>query len=1169
MRLPAGPGEQAPALPSTVQGLADRDSCSSERDQDQDVGSPGPGLAEDPAGTAAAAQVVAAILAEQQKPLTGAALLEEWKPRTWIAYDTFLRLERDWNALDKGDYRGACPKQLLAGQVLATVEVSERDAERMDKGGGGTGLVTFPDVVREYFPNVGRWDMRRLFCSDVPGEQLLALKGSLGAQPYVTYLPKDARCWASTFEQLTTSSSGRLSLQQLKQSGEMLGPMRYPAELFMEAAVRCDVPLEKYRASFWELLQTLFPRVPPEVVKRYEASYIPISDVPCFEALFRDIAPVDPRSITADEFRNYLRLNGEFDSRGVRCCRLSNGVRCDFRMFGHIDRDRNGRVTLYELMQHFYPNVPPPMVKKAIACRNIAWKQEMEEEEDNERKRCLRLPVLRFFEERKGAQGRRRASPQPRAPPGNTESPCPAEADTAAPAVLPETSGRSAGPPPLLPPAAPQMLRRMSDTPERLRWERLSAGLQSSSPVPSMLPSSLGIDCSVPPPRIRCPSVSTLSDESVTREEETFDTEKEQPPSSMLMSIIYSRAAVSTTPTQVPPKLTPNPTRQPGRGGAGRRGRGRGAPMTTKEGIRAEESRIEAEVIEESVKMLSTGAIKMPNVQVARYRAIHARGITESTDGEDLPRISTAPERRDSQQPDRPKPQTAAGGRRPPRGRVTPAPRAPSQQGGSREEGDAATGDANASPWRTEAADEENDDTSSVAQTGSPGFRKRENPLLAGAVLDNPYPGKGVLHPLGRKAEELAWYKWGTQQKPEIRRSERRAINVGGNMTSVKTAKVAELLNYDNFDIWLQTNGKDVTTHCPNVVAVLDDAERARRGRVKRERRMRRHRQQIQSAGTASPLKSPLAGQEEAAALPQSSSGLRRKRGPKSPAAARESGDEATKLPELHKDESKGNLAQALATTTTSVQSGGTEGQPQEAGQPGQAGDPASRQVRFAKPSSAKRSAGSDRSVWQRRPGPKGAAQPQLQDVTPRPPAGQQQSKPRPHPPRGPPGGRGGRGGGAVQASSSGGSSPEIPTVALGSAAAAKPKSSPAGGKGDAREGPAKTAGKGEKAGKGAARPLQPHASPRRPRLQRDESRLQDDYFIDMQPGLQKSPASEEASQLGRSPRTGDGGTPRRAPPLQDESAFGDLAGSEAAPPSAPPTAGPHAARGRVGEWTW
>eukprot|EP01064_Diplonema_japonicum_P008488 TRINITY_DN15950_c0_g1_i1.p1 TRINITY_DN15950_c0_g1~~TRINITY_DN15950_c0_g1_i1.p1 ORF type:complete len:272 (+),score=45.88 TRINITY_DN15950_c0_g1_i1:215-1030(+) len=92
-----------------------------------------------------------------------------------------------------------------------------------------------------------------------------------------------------------------------------------------------------------------------------------------------------------------------------------------------------------------------------------------------------------------------------------------------------------------------------------------------------------------------------------------------------------------------------------------------------------------------------------------------------------------------------------------------------------------------------------------------------------------------TVHPLATKEEESVWYKNGVSQKPELRRSEKKFMNVGGsNMTSTKTYKVTELLNFDNSEVFLTTNGSDVTVHCPAVHELFEESLSIRPVKTKR-----------------------------------------------------------------------------------------------------------------------------------------------------------------------------------------------------------------------------------------------------------------------------------------------------------------------------------------------
>eukprot|EP00756_Hemistasia_phaeocysticola_P011072 Hpha_TRINITY_DN15085_c1_g2::TRINITY_DN15085_c1_g2_i1::g.123554::m.123554 len=758
--------------------------------------------------------LVAARRAAVVLSVTASAVAEDARTRTWISYEVFLRLERDWAALESClDPRGACARGAVVGMTIGGWELTERDADKMDKNGNNTGMVSLADMMREFFPNVSKWDLRRFFLSDLPGEQLLALKGSLGSQSpggAVTYLPKDARWWTCTFDQLTMFTSSKLTLEGLKQAGENLGNMRFPISLFEETAERCDVAPERFRATFWELLETLFPRVPQAVIRRYGAGFIPVEDVEPFEKLFRAVRPADPRAITYDEFRLYLRQRGEND-KGVRYGQLENGIKCDLRAFSHIDRDRNGKVTLYELLQHFYPNVAPPLVKKAIAMRNAVWKTNLEHEDDSIRKTKIRLPVIQYFENRHREDNR---SPQ-------------AAVDGTGARQMKDTKEET----------------ESDDPPDSSSWRKL--GITWAHPVGGMIPLLDGALTPVPPGRKRSASCDTMSEGSVEREEDAFGQEKFQAPSSQLLRLIYPPRPPPNRPKveiEGPLRLTQSVRKPPDLGrdkkqeSSPPRDRKQGAsPKDKRLRVKKEEQRETSPPeppfeLEDDATPTTVGQVA---AEVGHGKPV-ANEDTPIWGQDELPRLAaTAPggKRGSSNGAVGQKPTTAPGATKRSDSRVSN--RLPNMT--ATIPGQVGTF-ALMAPSLWEAGGED-DILSPIPNEQSKKQREKEERKADRALA----AARGVSHPLGKKAEEMCWYRWGVQQRPEQRRTERRPFNIGGNMTSVKTWKVAELLNYENSEVWVMTaNGRDITAHCPNVVAVLDDADKARSRKTKPARALQR-----------------------------------------------------------------------------------------------------------------------------------------------------------------------------------------------------------------------------------------------------------------------------------------------------------------------------------------
>eukprot|EP00755_Sulcionema_specki_P016261 Sspe_Gene.61573::Locus_34196_Transcript_1_1_Confidence_1.000_Length_1432::g.61573::m.61573 len=311
--------------------------------------------------------------------------------RAWIPYDVFLQLERDWNKLPV-DSRGFCRKEALLGATIGAFRIDERLSDLIDNRGQGNGMVSLQDCMRELYPKVSKWDVRRFFVTEIPEDQLLALKGSLGQHPTARFLPKDAKHFHVTFDSLTQHSAYRLSLNQVLSSGESLGNMKFTVELFTETAKRYQVPVMVFRATFWEVVETLFPRVPPAVIHRYQATTIRCEDIEAFFDAFQRVTPADPSAMAISDLRSFLRAHD------LKCLTLPNMLLLDTRLLTYLDKAKTGKVFLFDLIQSFYPNVPGPNIKRALAKHTVSATAKEGQRIEHERKEQLRLPIVHYVQ---------------------------------------------------------------------------------------------------------------------------------------------------------------------------------------------------------------------------------------------------------------------------------------------------------------------------------------------------------------------------------------------------------------------------------------------------------------------------------------------------------------------------------------------------------------------------------------------------------------------------------------------------------------------------------------------------------------------------------------------------------------------------------------------------
>ena len=308
------------------------------------------------------------------------------KTVNWIPVDVFHKFERDWNKICPEGLKGYMKKEAIHGSSISGIRLDERILEAMDRGGGNTGYVSLQDLMREVFCSVSRWDIKRYFVSEIPDEQLLTLKGSFGQSTTMRYLARDSKYFNLSFDSLTQNSVDMLSLRQLLSANECLGNMKLTVDQFVESAYRCQMEPQHYRATFWELLVVLFPNVSLSIIERYKADFVPSSDVLAFVDCFR-----------GKHFINVHELKQILKSSNMKTLQMSNGIILDPKSFGSLDRDKDGKLSLYELIQSYFPNVPPPMVKRAIQRHNSITRKEQTTDKERDKKNRLRLPVLTFL----------------------------------------------------------------------------------------------------------------------------------------------------------------------------------------------------------------------------------------------------------------------------------------------------------------------------------------------------------------------------------------------------------------------------------------------------------------------------------------------------------------------------------------------------------------------------------------------------------------------------------------------------------------------------------------------------------------------------------------------------------------------------------------------------
>jgi hypothetical protein len=167
-------------------------------------------------------------------------------------------------------------------------------------------VVLFQDLLRLLLPRLAKWDLDRWFVSAIPEEELLLLKGSLGAGPGTKFLAStgnraDAKLAPKSFEGMV-GRAGRLSIETLSQFDYVIGNITFTYDMFATTAARSGfADVKEFRAPFFECLRTMFPRVPEALMRCYEAVSPTPSLVANLRRIFIDENPAS-HEITAETF---------------------------------------------------------------------------------------------------------------------------------------------------------------------------------------------------------------------------------------------------------------------------------------------------------------------------------------------------------------------------------------------------------------------------------------------------------------------------------------------------------------------------------------------------------------------------------------------------------------------------------------------------------------------------------------------------------------------------------------------------------------------------------------------------------------------------------------------------------------------------------------------------
>ncbi|KAJ9469595.1 hypothetical protein DIPPA_02152 [Diplonema papillatum] len=681
----------------------------------------------------------------------------------WIPFDAFLRLEREWHEgfCDAGQ---GVRKEQLVGGVVGSLKIDERAADALEKIAGPGAPIGLQEFLRGYFPEAPRWEVRRFFCqAEVPDEQLLILKGSLGQASVTRYLPKESKYFTSTFDYITQNTVGKLSLAQLLATGEVLGNMRCTMDQFLTAAFKANISANEYRATFWELLPVLFPRLHPEVVARYEAPCVLPSDVSAFAGCFTGTT-----HITLDE--------------EPTCLTISNGLTVDDKSLKLLDRDKNGKVSLYELVQSFHPNIPPLNVKRAILGHAVAAKKQQTNQREAKKRDSLRRPVLELLARvRDGDCVLARSTVASE----STTDADPLQLATASTPMRDLSSDVVNG---LVRMAS--MARGMTSTPVKLprvapRPASASSSVSTINSDPDVHRSDDGREC----------SMSTESEESIQKEDEVFTCTKHQLPSLRLLDLMYRDSKSKTkkgqqsfhplTITRTPPPIPPNPPP----GGRGKKPAAKKAMSKTSIQVSQPPRLRRSEHRPPPLQMAISSSLQPPRSPTAELHLPAGFVPDRSQAKVDQARHNILQLTRRIEE-------------------ETPQ---------FHSEDFCASNDALDKYFEQ--------DTLFTYCTAPP------QPKAAAGVRPSKGQGKGVkkkkktkksedpgLENIATRDEELAWFRCGTGLKPELKRA---AAVVGTQMPPAKSSKVASFLSYDNADMYVSATGADVSVHCPPLASLL------------------------------------------------------------------------------------------------------------------------------------------------------------------------------------------------------------------------------------------------------------------------------------------------------------------------------------------------------------
>eukprot|EP01012_Entosiphon_sulcatum_P002807 TRINITY_DN10685_c0_g1_i1.p1 TRINITY_DN10685_c0_g1~~TRINITY_DN10685_c0_g1_i1.p1 ORF type:complete len:1053 (+),score=158.91 TRINITY_DN10685_c0_g1_i1:47-3205(+) len=202
---------------------------------------------------------------------------------------------------------------LDAGELVGGIQFPVSRFREADRG--LRGYITLLEFARGVFPQVPSRDIARHFGTYLPAEEVRLLH--------------------RTFMDIT-DESGTLTATHVAQCGEKLAGLRFTADMYQ----RMPKQSPKF-VTFLELLRYLFPKIHPDLIRRYTETVMSVKDVATLKPEFDKLDTDKSGQLSFDEIKG----------RSIQI----GGMQLDKEQFQAMDLDQSGHVSFLELLEAMYP----------------------------------------------------------------------------------------------------------------------------------------------------------------------------------------------------------------------------------------------------------------------------------------------------------------------------------------------------------------------------------------------------------------------------------------------------------------------------------------------------------------------------------------------------------------------------------------------------------------------------------------------------------------------------------------------------------------------------------------------------------------------------------------------------------------------------------------------